>query len=104
VALLAGTPQGLDTIMNSFTDSTLNPLIQGDFSIMSGNQVTSYRLQSTYTVGWIPFWIWPSYVLRDQPLMIVIVMIIGCILLTGVLHAGLRRRSAKRLKAMGKDQ
>ncbi|MCB8883468.1 UDP-forming cellulose synthase catalytic subunit [Acidisoma cellulosilytica] len=104
VALLAGTPQALDTIMNGFTDPTLNPLIQGDFSILSGNQVTSYRLQSTYTVGWIPFWIWPSYLLRNQPLMIVIVMIIGCVLLTLALHATLRRRAAKRLKAMGDQQ
>ncbi|MCB8876364.1 UDP-forming cellulose synthase catalytic subunit [Acidisoma silvae] len=104
VALLAGTPQGLDTIMTGFTDPTLNPLIQGDFSILSGGQVTSYRLQPTYTVGSIPFWMWPSYMLRNQPLMIVIVMIIGCVLLTLALHATLRRRAAVRLKALGEDQ
>lgn len=104
VAMLAGTPQGLDTIMTGFSDPALNPLIQGDFSILSGGQVSSYRIQSTYTVGWIPFWIWPSYMLRNQPLMIVIVMIVGCVLLTLVLHATLGRRAAKRLKALGERQ
>jgi cellulose synthase (UDP-forming) len=104
VAMLAGTPQGLDNIMTAFTDPTLNPLIQGDFSLLSGGQVTSFRIQPTYTVGWIPFWMWPSYILRDQPFTIVIVMIVGCVLLTLVLHATLRRRAANRLKAMGERQ
>jgi hypothetical protein len=101
VALLAGTPQGLDGILSAFRDPTLNPLIQGDFSIVSGGQVSSFRIGPTYTVGWIPFWIWPSYLLRNQPFTIVVVMIIGCVLLTLVLHATLRRRASNRLKARG---
>ena len=104
VALLSGTPQGLDNILNAFTDPALNPLIQGDLSIMSGGQVTSFRIDQTYTVGWIPLWIWPSYFLRNQPFVIVIVMIVGCGLLTLALHTALRRRAASRLKAMGEKQ
>ena len=101
VALLAGTPQGLDGIISTFRDPTLNPLIQGDFSIVSGGQVSSFRIGPTFTVGWIPFWIWPSYLLRNQPFTIVLVMIIGCVLLTLALHATLRRRAATRLRTPG---
>jgi cellulose synthase (UDP-forming) len=104
VALLAGTPQGLDNIMTAVTDPTMNPLLQGDLSIVSGGQVTSFRVGSTYTMGWIPFWMWPSYWLRDQPFSIVIVMIIGCVLLTFAVHAILRRRALVRLKALGDKQ
>jgi cellulose synthase (UDP-forming) len=101
VALLAGTPQGLGGILSTFRDPIENPLIQGDFSIVSGGQVSSFRLGPTYTVGWIPFWIWPSYMLRDQPFTIVLVMILGCIILTIALHVTLRRRATTRLRARG---
>jgi hypothetical protein len=101
VALLAGTPQGLDGILSAFRDPTQNPLIQGDFSIVSGGQVSSYRIGPTYTVGWIPIWIWPSYLLHDQPITIVLVMIVGCIILTLALHTTLRRRAMTRLKSRG---
>lgn len=104
VALLAGTPQGLDNILTAVTDPTMNPLLQGDLSIVSGGQVTSFRVGPTYTVGSIPFWMWPSYWLRDQPFSIVIVMIIGCVLLTFAVHAILRRRADARLKALGEKQ
>jgi cellulose synthase (UDP-forming) len=104
VALLAGTPQGLDGILSTFRDPTLNPLIQGDFSIISGGQVSSYRIGSTYHVGSLPFWILPSFWLGDQPATIVVLMIIGCAILTFALHAALRRRARARLKALGEDR
>jgi len=103
VALLAGTPQGLDGILSTFRDPTLNPLIQGDFSLISGGQVTSYRIGSTYTVGSLPFWILPSFWLGDQPATIVVLMIVGCVVLTLALHAALRRRARARLKALGEE-
>jgi cellulose synthase (UDP-forming) len=98
VAMMAGTPQGLGNIISSFRDPVVNPLIQGDFSVVSGGQVSSFRIGSTYTVGWIPFWIWPSYLLHDQPFTIVLVMILGCIILTFALHLTLRRRAMTRLR------
>jgi cellulose synthase (UDP-forming) len=101
VALLAGTPQGLGGIISTFRDPVQNPLIQGDFSVVSGGQVSSFRIGSTYTVGWIPFWIWPSYLLQDQPATIVMVMILGCIILTIALHLTLKRRALTRLRSRG---
>jgi cellulose synthase (UDP-forming) len=101
VALLGGTPQALDGIISTFRDPTVNPLIQGDFSLVSGGQVSSFRIGPSYTVGWIPLWIWPSYLLRDQPFTIVLVMILGCVILTLALHLTLRRRAMGRLRSRG---
>ena len=99
VALMAGTPQGLSGIISTFRDPVVNPLIQGDLSLVSGGQVSSFRIGSSYTVGWIPFWIWPSYLLQGQPFTIVLVMVLGCIILTIALHVTLQRRATTRLRA-----
>ena len=101
VALMAGTPQGLSGIISAFRDPVVNPLIQGDLSLVSGGQVSSFRVGTAYTTGWIPFWIWPSYLLQDQPFTIVLVMIAGCIILTLALHLTLKRRAMTRLRARG---
>jgi hypothetical protein len=101
VALLAGTPQGLDNVISSFRDPTLNPLIQGDFSIVSEKQISSYRIAHTYTVGWLPFWLLPSWWLRGSPGTIVVVMIIGCVILTIALHSALSSRARGRLGSKG---
>jgi cellulose synthase (UDP-forming) len=101
VALLAGTPQGLDNVISSFRDPTLNPLIQGDFSIVSAKQISSYRIARTYSVGWLPFWLLPSWWLRGSPGTIVVVMIIGCVILTIALHAALSSRARGRLGSKG---
>jgi cellulose synthase (UDP-forming) len=63
--------------------------------------VSSFRIGPSYTVGWIPLWIWPSYLLRDQPFTIVLVMILGCVILTLALHLTLRRRAMGRLRSRG---
>jgi len=59
--------------------------------------VTSYRVGGTYTTGRLPFWLWPSWVLRDQPYGIIGLMLIGCILLGLALYWAMRRRAAVRL-------
>lgn len=101
VALLAGTPQGLDRIMSALGSTTENPFIQGDLSLVSGKTVTSYRLGPTYTVGAIPIWIWPSFYFRDQLGAIFIAMLFGCVVLSFAVHRTLKRRAERRLKALG---
>ncbi len=97
VAVVAAAPQGLDGVVTTFRDSTQAPLIQGDLALLSGGRVTSYRVGDTYTAGNLPFWIWPSWILRDQPFGIVIVMIIGCFFCGLALYWAMRRRADGRL-------
>ncbi len=98
VAILAASPQGLERVITTFRDSKAAPLIQGDSAILSGDHVTSYRVGDTYTVGTLPFWIWPSWALRDQPYGSVVVMLAGCMLVGFALYWAMRRRAAIRIK------
>ena len=97
VALLAGSPQVLETMVSTLRDTEQAPLLQGDLAIMTANKVTSYRVGASYTVGSLPFWLYPSWVLRDQPYAIVILMLIGCALLGFALYWALRRRANGRM-------
>ena len=96
VALLGGSPQAIETLVTTFRDPDQTPLIQGDLALLAGNRITSYRVGSVYTVGSLPFWLYPSFLLRDQPLGIVAVMVIGCVLVAIFYFFALRRRAALR--------
>jgi cellulose synthase (UDP-forming) len=97
VAILAAAPQGLERVVSTFRDTVQAPLIQGDNAILSGDHVTSYRVGDTYTVGTLPFWIYPSWALRDQPYGSVVVMLIGCVLVGFALYWAMRRRAGARM-------
>ena len=99
VAVLASAPQALDGVITAMRDSERAPLIQGDLAILSGGQVTSYRVGETYSSGRLPFWLYPSYLLRDQPLGILAIMILGALLLAFVFFWILNRRAASRNRA-----
>ncbi len=96
VALLGGSPQAIGSLVTTFRDPDQTPLIQGDLSLLAGNRVTSYRVGGEYTVGTLPVWMYPSWLLRDQPLGIVGVMVVGCVLVALFYFFALRRRAAVR--------
>ena len=98
VALLGGSPQAVETLVTTFHDPDQTPLIQGDLSLLAGNRITSYRVGSQYAVGSLPFWLYPSFLLRDQPLGIAAVMVVGCILVAVFYFFALRRRAAIRAR------
>lgn len=97
VALLAASPQALDAAMALLHDTEQAPLIQGDLAVLSGGKVTSYRAGSVYTVGSLPLWLYPSYVLRDQPYSLVAFLLIGCLFLGLALFWAMGRKAESRL-------
>ncbi len=98
VALLAVSPQALGGAVAALRDSEQAPRIQGDLAILSGGAVTAYRVGDTYTVGRLPPWIYPSWLLRDQPLGIVGIMLAGCFLAGLAFYGALRRKAARRYR------
>jgi cellulose synthase (UDP-forming) len=84
-------------MVRTLTDSDQAPLIQGDLSLLSGGRVTAYRVGPTYTVGALPFWLWPSWALRDQPLALLVLVGAGAVLLGSALLGTIRRRARARL-------
>jgi cellulose synthase (UDP-forming) len=97
VAFLGATPASVAALMDSLRDPALLPLIQGDVALLAGGRITAYRIGPTYTVGWIPFWIWPEFLLSDRPWAVAGLLAFGCLLLATAAYWTLRRRAAQRL-------
>jgi cellulose synthase (UDP-forming) len=99
VAVLASAPPALEGAVASLRDSVQAPLIQGDLALLSAGKVSSFRVTTPYTVGSLPFWMWPSWYLRDQPYGAIVVMLVGCALFGAALYWIMQRRADRRLRA-----
>ncbi len=102
VAIVASAPQGLDAVLTTLRATNPQTVekvkkIQGDLAFFTGGDVTSYRVGPTYTVGVLPFWLWPSWYLRDQPLGVAALMLVGCVLCGVALYWAVRRKASGRL-------
>ncbi len=96
VALVGGSPAAVNDLVTLLGDVEQAPSIQGDLSLAAGGAVTSYRVGDVFTVGRLPFWIYPSWLLRNSPLAIAALLAVGCALLAVVYVKTLRRRAAAR--------
>ena len=99
VAVMAAAPQALEGVVASLRDTQQAPLIQGDLALLSNNRVASFRVTTPYTVGALPFWMWPGWYLRDQPYALVVLTLVGCFLLGSAMFWAMRRRAGRRLEA-----
>ncbi|MGE0226135.1 MAG: UDP-forming cellulose synthase catalytic subunit [Acetobacteraceae bacterium] len=97
VALLGGSPQGLKDMIEAMRDIKLTPEIQGDLALLAGGSITSYRGGDSYTVGRLPVWLWPEWMLQDQPVGIFTVILVGAAVLSICLHRVLRWRALRRV-------
>ena len=97
VALVAGSGDTLESAVATIRDSEQSAFVQGDLSILTTGKVTSYRVADIYTVGHLPFWLYPSYVLRDQAYAVVMIMLFGSLLCGTALFWLMRRRGYSRL-------
>jgi cellulose synthase (UDP-forming) len=60
--------------------------------------VQGYALGNRYTLGWLPFWLWPQYALGDSPLGLLALLGIAPLLMAARVYWLLRRRAARRLR------
>ncbi len=96
VALLGGSAAAVGTLVAALHDPEQAPAITGDLALLTGDRVSSYRVGATYTVGSLPLWLYPSWLLRDQPFGVVLTMLAGCLLVAAAGFVALRRRAAQR--------
>ena len=99
VAVMAASPQALDGVVGSLRDGQQAPLIQGDLALLSAGRVSAFRVTVPYTVGSLPFWMWPGWYLRDEPYALIVAMVVGCLLLGSALYWAMNRRAGRRLRA-----
>jgi cellulose synthase (UDP-forming) len=102
VALLAGSPQGLDAMVDAIRDIKLVPNIQGDLALLAGGTMMSYRAGGTYNVGYLPFWLWPEWWLQGRPGVLIVIMIAAAAVAAFSLYRVLSWRGVKRLARLRK--
>ncbi len=100
VAILATQPESLGNMAATLRDTEQSALVQGDLAILSADRITAYRVADVYNVGRLPLWLYPSYVLRDQPFGVVLLMLIASLLGGAAIYWAMRRRANVRLAPM----
>ena len=97
VALLGGSPQAVEALVEAMRDPKLVPGIQGDLALLSGGTVTAWRAGDTYTVGHLPFWFWPDWWMQDRPGAVVLIMLMAAAVMGTCLYRILRWRAGSRV-------
>jgi Bacterial cellulose synthase subunit len=97
VALVAGMPQGLVAMVDAYRDAKLVPQIQGDLALLSGGAITSYRAGGLYTVGYLPLWLWPEWLMQDQPISLIAILLVAAMILGICLYRLLRWSAGRRV-------
>ncbi|SEP44008.1 cellulose synthase subunit [Methylobacterium sp. ap11] len=98
VAIVAGGTEALQGVVPTLNDAEQAPKVQGDLAILTDGRPASYRVGDTYTVGQLPYWLYPSWYFQDSPLGLVAVLLIGSAMLGLVLYRALRRRARARMR------
>lgn len=98
VALSGSTPAALEAMAQALHDPAQLPRVQGDVVLLTAGKMQGYVLGQRYTIGWLPFWLWPQYLLGDSPLGLLVLLGIAPLLLAAPVYWLLRRRAARRLR------
>ena len=85
-------------MVQALRDPEQLPRVQGDVALLTGGRVQGYALGNRYTVGWLPFWLWPQYMLGDSPAALVLLLGVASLLMAGPVYWLLRLRAARRLR------
>lgn len=97
VMITGSTPEKQLTVLNTFRNRELNPLIQGDLMVATADKVTSFRVGTEYTVGHL-FWLTKvRWWLGNSPLILILFTLIGVLIIALVAYWVLSRIALRRL-------
>jgi cellulose synthase (UDP-forming) len=97
VIITGSSPDKLLTVIRTFRNRDLNPLIQGDLMIASSGRVTSFRIGDEYSVGSLPALTRLRWWLGNSPLVLILFTLIGVLIIALVAYWLLRRLAIGRL-------
>jgi cellulose synthase (UDP-forming) len=99
VVILSGaTPGGVEAMAAAMRNHALSGRIQGDLALLNDNHVESFQAGDTFTIGALPFWLWPQYFMAGRWELLLLAVLGAALLLTPPIHGALRRRTARRLR------
>ena len=104
VVMVAGMPQGLDNVINTIENPTLEKGIQGDLTFVTGHKILASRSGTTFTVGNAPFWIWSDWYFSEHPWRIIMLATLGIFGSGSVLRKMLAAHAAKRRAYLKKNE
>jgi len=98
VALTGVTPAAIGGLVAALRDPELAPRIQGDVALLSGGRMQSFRTQTPYEVGRLPWWLWPQIWLAERPERVLALLLASAALIGIPFFWMLRRRALSRLR------
>jgi cellulose synthase (UDP-forming) len=97
VIITGSTPEKQLTVLNTFRNRELNPLIQGDLMVAAPDKVTSFRVGNEYTVGQLPWITKLRWWFGNSPLLLILCTLVGVLILALVAYWILSRIANRRL-------
>ncbi|MEI6159370.1 MAG: UDP-forming cellulose synthase catalytic subunit [Roseococcus sp.] len=98
VALTGSSTAGMEAMVTALRDPEQVPRVQGDTAIMSGGRVQAFRVGATYNVGTLPPWLWPEFYMKNNPYVLLGILLVVLLLIPAPIYWVLRRRAAQRLR------
>ena len=99
VALTGVTPASIAALVAALRDPDLLPSIQGDVALLSGGRIAAFRASTPYTVGELPWWLWPQRWAGEKPVHAALILLAAGVLIGFPAFWALRRRALSRLRA-----
>ncbi len=97
IMVTGSTPEKQLTVLNTFRNRDLNPLIQGDLMVATADKVTSFRVGSEYTVGHLPTLTRIRWWFGNSPLLLILCTLVGVLIIALVAYWILSRIAGRRL-------
>jgi cellulose synthase (UDP-forming) len=97
VIITGSSPDQLLTVIRTFRNRELNPLIQGDLMIAGSGRVASFRIGDEYSVGHLPTLTKLRWWLGNSPLILILFTLLGVLIIALVAYWLLRRLAIGRL-------
>jgi cellulose synthase (UDP-forming) len=97
VMITGSTPEKQLTVLSTFRNRDLNPLIQGDLMVASADKVTSFRVGNEYTVGHLPTITKIRWWFGNSPLLLILCTLVGVLIIALVAYWILSRIAGRRL-------
>lgn len=100
VLMLAGTPQGLEQLVQAMRDPVRQRAIQGDLAVVNGTRVVASRNGLTYTVGTLPTWVNIERLFQNHPWRIIIFAALAIFLISRSLKKIVVEQSTRRARTL----
>jgi cellulose synthase (UDP-forming) len=97
VIITGSNPEKQMTVLSTFRNRDLNPLIQGDLMVATQDKVTSFRVGGEYTVGQLPTITKIRWWFGNSPLLLILCTLVGVLIIALVAYWILSRIAGRRL-------